>query len=115
MCNSLVTAGLLLLGVIGKHAALSEAPCACLWCAQVLAFTGENRAVAQYNKRLDKAFQAGVQASLATGLGIGATMLVMFSSYALALWYGSTLILQNAGYTGGTVMTVLFGVIIGGM
>ena len=70
----------------------------------------------QYSKLLDKAFWQGVKESAATGAGVGATLFVMFSSYALALWYGSVLIVQpGSGYSGGKVFSVLFGVIIGGM
>jgi len=64
-------------------------PPMCLWCAQVLAFTAENKAVEQYNKKLDKAFHAGVHSSLAAGLGIGTQPCCGHVSrpMPLALWY----------------------------
>ncbi|CAI5996599.1 unnamed protein product [Closterium sp. NIES-65] len=80
----------------------------------VVAFTGEHRAVQQYTVKLNKAFREGMKQSVGAAAGIGFTVLIMFSSYALALWYGSKLI-ANASYTGGDVFTVLFGVLIGGM
>ncbi|CAI5470840.1 unnamed protein product [Closterium sp. Yama58-4] len=80
----------------------------------VVAFTGEHRAVQQYTVRLNKAFRAGIKQSMSAAVGIGCTVFIMFSSYALALWYGSKLI-ADASYTGGDVFTVLFGVLIGGM
>ncbi|CAI7780581.1 unnamed protein product [Closterium sp. NIES-53] len=80
----------------------------------VAAFTGEHRAVQQYTVKLNKAFREGIKQSVGAAAGIGFTVLIMFSSYALALWYGSKLI-ADASYTGGDVFTVLFGVLIGGM
>ncbi|CAI5536823.1 unnamed protein product [Closterium sp. Naga37s-1] len=80
----------------------------------VAAFTGEHRAVQQYTVKLNKAFREGMKQSVGAAAGIGFTVLIMFSSYALALWYGSKLI-ADASYTGGDVFTVLFGVLIGGM
>ncbi|GJP35341.1 hypothetical protein CLOM_g19843 [Closterium sp. NIES-68] len=80
----------------------------------VAAFTGEHRAVQQYTVKLNKAFREGMKQSVGAAAGIGFTVLIMFSSYALALWYGSKLI-ADASYDGGDVFTVLFGVLIGGM
>ncbi|CAI7780578.1 unnamed protein product [Closterium sp. NIES-54] len=80
----------------------------------VAAFTGEHRAVQQYTVKLNRAFREGLKQSIAAGAGLGVTVFIMFSSYALALWYGSKMI-ADAGYTGGDVFTVLFGVIIGGV
>ncbi|GJP35340.1 hypothetical protein CLOM_g19842 [Closterium sp. NIES-68] len=80
----------------------------------VAAFTGEHRAVQQYTAKLNRAFREGVKQSVAAGAGLGVTVFIMFSSYGLALWYGSKMI-ADAGYTGGDVFTVLFGVIIGGV
>ncbi|CAI5507823.1 unnamed protein product [Closterium sp. Naga37s-1] len=71
----------------------------------VAAFTGEHRAVQQYSLKLNKAFREGVKQSVAAGAGLGVTVFIMFSSYALALWYGSKMI-ADAGYTGGDVFTV---------
>ncbi|CAI5536824.1 unnamed protein product [Closterium sp. Naga37s-1] len=71
----------------------------------VAAFTGEHRAVQQYSLKLNRAFREGVKQSVAAGAGLGVTVFIMFSSYALALWYGSKMI-ADAGYTGGDVFTV---------
>eukprot|EP00897_Mesotaenium_endlicherianum_P002209 jgi/Mesen1/2015/ME000148S01116 len=80
----------------------------------VASFAGEARAEKEYSRSLDKAFGMGVRQGVASGAGLGVTMLVMFSTYALALWYGSLLV-ANSGYSGGNVMSVLFAIIIGGM
>lgn len=82
----------------------------------VAAFTGEAKAVEQYGVSLDKAYKIGCRQGLFSGLGMGVTLLVMFSSYGLALWVGSIFIVNDiGGYTGGKVMSVLFAVLIGGM
>ncbi|KAH6777449.1 P-glycoprotein 21 [Perilla frutescens var. frutescens] len=78
----------------------------------VASFTGEKRAVSEYNKSLDKAYKSAVHEGLATGLGIGAVMFVMFCSYALGVWYGGKMILEK-GHSGGEILTVIVAVITG--
>lgn len=51
---------------------------------------------------------------LAAGLGFGTMMLIVFCSYALAVWYGAKMILEK-GYTGGDVVNVIFAVLTGSM
>lgn len=41
-------------------------------------------------------------------------MLIIFGSYALAIWFGSRMILEK-GYTGGQVMNVIIAVLTGSM
>lgn len=55
-----------------------------------------------------------VQQGLAAGLGIGAVLLIIFSSYGLAVWYGSKLIIEE-GYNGGTVIQIIISIMTGGM
>ncbi|KAB2625083.1 hypothetical protein D8674_016743 [Pyrus ussuriensis x Pyrus communis] len=80
----------------------------------VASFTGEKQAIANYNNSLIKAYNSGVQEGLASGFGIGAVMLVMMCSYALAIWFGGKMILER-GYTGGEVINVIFAVLTGSM
>ncbi|XP_024528405.1 ABC transporter B family member 4 isoform X2 [Selaginella moellendorffii] len=80
----------------------------------VASFTGEKRAVEDYDKALKRAYSAGVQQGIAAGLSLGFLLLIVFSSYALALWYGSKLVLHE-GFSGGRVMNVIFAVLTGGM
>ncbi|KAJ7520451.1 hypothetical protein O6H91_19G006400 [Diphasiastrum complanatum] len=80
----------------------------------VASFTGEKKAVDTYYSCLQKAYKAGVTQGLASGLGLGCAFFIMFCSYALALWYGSKLIVHE-GYTGGTVISVITTVVIGGI
>ncbi|KAM5568503.1 hypothetical protein ABKV19_016190 [Rosa sericea] len=78
----------------------------------VASFTGEKQAISNYNNSLNKAYTSGVQEGWASGLGFGVLMLVVFCTYALAVWFGGIMILER-GYKGGDVMTVIFSVLIG--
>ncbi|XP_011080370.1 ABC transporter B family member 4-like [Sesamum indicum] len=78
----------------------------------VVSFTGERQAVVKYEKSLSRAYEAGVQEGLAAGLGSGIFMLVLFSSYALGLWFGAKMIIDK-GYTGGQVLNVVMAVLSG--
>ncbi|KAJ9690881.1 hypothetical protein PVL29_013170 [Vitis rotundifolia] len=80
----------------------------------VAAFTGEKHAMEKYNRRLKVAYAATVKQGLASGFGVGVALLIVFFSYALAIWYGSKLIIEK-GYDGGKIVNVLFCVIGGGM
>jgi ATP-binding cassette subfamily B (MDR/TAP) protein 1 len=51
---------------------------------------------------------------LAAGVGLGIVMLVVFCSYALAVWFGGRMILEK-GYTGGDVINVIVAVLTGSM
>ncbi|XP_059632044.1 ABC transporter B family member 11-like isoform X1 [Cornus florida] len=78
----------------------------------VASFTGERQAIANYNKSLIKAYKSGVQEGLASGLSGGVFMFVIYSSYALAIWFGSKMII-NKDYTGGDVLNVVMAVLTG--
>ncbi|KAF9669198.1 hypothetical protein SADUNF_Sadunf14G0082900 [Salix dunnii] len=78
----------------------------------VASFTCEEQAISNYQKFLITSYKSGVQEGLAAGLGIGIVMSVVFSSFALAVWFGGKLILEK-GYTGGTVVNVIVALLIG--
>ncbi|KAJ4892497.1 ABC transporter B family member 4 [Raphanus sativus] len=80
----------------------------------VASFTGEKQAISNYNKHLVTAYKAGVMEGGSTGLGLGTLFLVVFCSYALAVWYGGKLILDK-GYTGGQVLNIIISVLTGSM
>ncbi|KAI3449330.1 hypothetical protein Pfo_005995 [Paulownia fortunei] len=80
----------------------------------VASFTGEKQAVADYERSLVKAYQSGVHEGLASGLGLGSVMFIIFCSYALAIWFGAKMILEK-GYTGGEVLNVIVAVLTGSM
>ncbi|KAJ6323369.1 hypothetical protein OIU76_010809 [Salix suchowensis] len=80
----------------------------------VVSFTGEKQAVDQYNKSLTEAVKTGSQEGLAMGVGFGMVAFIVFSNYALAVWFGAKMIL-NEGYNGGDVINVNFAVLMGSM
>ncbi|KAF7818078.1 ABC transporter B family member 21-like [Senna tora] len=80
----------------------------------VASFTGEKQAVSNYNKFLADAQKAGVREGFVAGMGLGSVMFCIFSGYALAIWYGSKLILDK-GYNGGTVINVVFAILTSSM
>ncbi|KAK8711430.1 hypothetical protein V6N13_146712 [Hibiscus sabdariffa] len=80
----------------------------------VASFTGEKQAIKNYDKSLVTAYKSGVQEGTAAGLGVGIVMLIVFCSYALAVWFGGKMILEK-GYTGGQVLNVIMAILIGSM
>ncbi|BFG28034.1 hypothetical protein CerSpe_143080 [Prunus speciosa] len=80
----------------------------------VASFTGEKRAIDKYNQKIKIAYKTMVQQGLATGIGLGTLMLIIFSTYGLAVWYGSKMIIKN-GYNGGQVINVIFAIMTGGL
>ncbi|XP_061995041.1 ABC transporter B family member 21-like isoform X2 [Rosa rugosa] len=80
----------------------------------VASFTREKQAISNYNNSLNKAYKSGVQEGWTSGLGSGALRLIVFCTYALAVWFGGIMILEK-GYKGGDVMTVIFSVLMGSL
>lgn len=68
----------------------------------------------KYDNTLKIAYAFTVQQGLVSGVGFGTFLLVLFSTYGLAIWYGSKLIIEK-GYRGGYVVNVLMAIMIGGM
>ncbi|CAI0469815.1 unnamed protein product [Linum tenue] len=80
----------------------------------VASFTGEKQSIENYKKHLVTAYKSGASEGLATGLGLGMLMFIMFASYGLAIWFGGKMILEK-GYTGGEVLNVIIAVLTGSM
>jgi len=80
----------------------------------VASFTGEKRAIDKYNEFLRTSYRSTVQQGIAMGLGIGSLLLIVFCSYALAVWYGARLIIEK-GYTGGYIINVIMAIMTGAM
>ncbi|CAD6231756.1 unnamed protein product [Miscanthus lutarioriparius] len=119
----LVVAGAVMSNVVTKMASLGQAAYAesSVVVEQtigsirtVASFTGEKRAVEKYNKSLKNAYKSGIREGLATGLGMGTVMVLLFCGYSLGIWYGAKLILEK-GYTGAKVMNVIFAVLTGSL
>ncbi|KAI4311051.1 hypothetical protein MLD38_035987 [Melastoma candidum] len=77
-------------------------------------FTGEKRAIAKYEESMLKASRAYVRGGLASGLGYGSMMCIVYCSFALALWFGGKMVLEK-GYSGGDVVSVIFAIIMGSL
>lgn len=54
--------------------------------------TGEEFELANYSVSLIEAFKIACKYGAYAGIGLGLTMLTMFSDYALSFWFGSVLI-----------------------
>ncbi|XP_057949997.1 ABC transporter B family member 9-like [Malania oleifera] len=80
----------------------------------VAAFTGEKQAIKSYYDKLVIAYASTVQQGLTSGMGLGVVLLIIFSTYGLAIWYGSQLIIEK-GYNGGQVINVIMAIMTGGM
>uniref|UniRef100_A0A3Q1EA68 ATP-binding cassette, sub-family B (MDR/TAP), member 4 n=1 Tax=Acanthochromis polyacanthus TaxID=80966 RepID=A0A3Q1EA68_9TELE len=78
----------------------------------VFAFSGQEKEIDRYHKNLEDAKQMGVKKAISANIAMGFTYLMIYLSYALAFWYGSTLVLSDE-YTIGNVLTVFFTVLIG--
>ncbi|KAG9306772.1 hypothetical protein G9A89_005672 [Geosiphon pyriformis] len=78
----------------------------------VVAFAGERREIVRYKEKLQIAYKVGVKKALISGIGMGAIMGILFSTYGLAFWYGAKLVV-NGELTGDQVLNVFFAIIIG--
>nr|DAD48108.1 TPA_asm: hypothetical protein HUJ06_018045 [Nelumbo nucifera] len=80
----------------------------------VASFTGEKQAINKYNAAIHKAYASSIQQGFASGMGLGTVLVIIFSSYGLAIWYGSKLIIEK-GYNGGVVINIIMSLMTGGM
>ncbi|XP_068529975.1 ATP-dependent translocase ABCB1-like isoform X1 [Anas acuta] len=78
----------------------------------VIAFGGQEKEIKRYRKNLEDAKRIGIKKAITANISMGVAFLLIYASYALAFWYGTTLIL-NDEYTIGKVLTVFFSVLIG--
>ncbi|XP_061676124.1 ATP-dependent translocase ABCB1-like isoform X7 [Syngnathoides biaculeatus] len=78
----------------------------------VFAYSGQQREIQRYHKNLEEARNMGIKKAISSNTAMGFTFMMIFLSYALAFWYGSTLV-RSKEYTTGTVLTVLFALIFG--
>uniref|UniRef100_A0A8C9QLH1 Phosphatidylcholine translocator ABCB4 n=1 Tax=Spermophilus dauricus TaxID=99837 RepID=A0A8C9QLH1_SPEDA len=78
----------------------------------VIAFGGQNKELERYQKYLENAKKIGVKKAISANISMGIAFLLIYASYALAFWYGSTLVISKE-YTIGNAMTVFFSILIG--
>uniref|UniRef100_H2YAP6 Uncharacterized protein n=1 Tax=Ciona savignyi TaxID=51511 RepID=H2YAP6_CIOSA len=80
----------------------------------VAAFGGEQKEVIRYSSKLDAAEKQGIRKGMTQGFFSGYMWCLIFLSYALAFWYGSSLVFdENINFSPGNLMTVFFAVLIG--
>ncbi|KAG0367828.1 Multidrug resistance protein 1 [Mortierella sp. AD032] len=80
----------------------------------VAAFGGQKRELQKFNVILKEAYKSGVKKAIATGLGTGSFIMIMFMGYSLAFYYGSRQV-KDGKMAPGDVLTVLFSTMIGAM
>ncbi|XP_035936817.1 phosphatidylcholine translocator ABCB4 isoform X2 [Halichoerus grypus] len=78
----------------------------------VIAFGGQNKELERYEKHLENAKKIGIKKAISANISMGIAFLLIYASYALAFWYGSTLIISKE-YTIGNAMTVFFSILVG--
>lgn len=84
----------------------------------VIAFGGEKKELERYSSRLLPAEKNGKKKGVYSGLGGGLMWFIIYCCYALAFWYGISLILADRDkidkdYTPAVLIIVLFGVLAG--
>ncbi|XP_067304664.1 ATP-binding cassette, sub-family B (MDR/TAP), member 4 [Pseudorasbora parva] len=78
----------------------------------VFAFGGQKKEILRYHKNLENAKNVGIRKAITVNIAMGFTFFMIYMSYALAFWYGSTLILAGE-YDIGILLMVFFSVLIG--
>ncbi|KAL2081432.1 hypothetical protein ACEWY4_023285 [Coilia grayii] len=81
----------------------------------IAAFGGEEKEVERYDRNLGEAQAWGVKKGTITGMFQGYLWCIIFLCYGLAFWYGSKLVIDKKELTPGSLMQVLFGVLLGAM
>ncbi|XP_068114232.1 ATP-dependent translocase ABCB1-like [Hyperolius riggenbachi] len=80
----------------------------------VVAFNGQEKAMSRYITNLHEAKKVGIKKSIIINLSVGLTQFFIFGAYALGLWYGTKLTVDEPeNYTIGRVLIVFFSVQIG--
>lgn len=96
-------------GAYAKAGAVAEQAISCI--RTVAAFGGQDKEAAKYDEKLAEAEKKGISKALLTGVSIGVTMLVLFGSYALAFWYGASMV-RDGEISAGDIVVVFFSVLV---
>ncbi|XP_043821847.1 phosphatidylcholine translocator ABCB4 isoform X4 [Dromiciops gliroides] len=70
----------------------------------VIAFGGQNKELERYQRHLENAKKIGIKKAISANISMGIAFLLIYASYALAFWYGSTLVISKE-YTIGNALT----------
>ncbi|ELU17748.1 hypothetical protein CAPTEDRAFT_209638 [Capitella teleta] len=79
----------------------------------VVAFGGQEKESIRYADNLIEARNMGFKKGLVNSIGISCIYLILFSSYALAFWYGTDLVSKDT-ISAGNLLTVFFSIMMGG-
>ncbi|KAK6044075.1 ABC transporter transmembrane region [Cooperia oncophora] len=79
----------------------------------VHALCGHRRELTRFEAALEKGRQTGLVKYFYMGIGVGFGQMCTYVSYALAFWYGSTLIINDPMLDRGRIFTVFFAVMSG--
>ncbi|KAM9308184.1 ATP-binding cassette sub-family B member 5-like [Gastrophryne carolinensis] len=74
----------------------------------VVAFGGQEKEIKRYTNNLVEGKNIGIKKAMTSQLAVGVMFFIIYASYALGFWYGTTLILNDGGYTIGLAMVVFF-------
>ncbi|XP_052474766.1 ATP-dependent translocase ABCB1 isoform X2 [Carassius gibelio] len=78
----------------------------------VFAFGGQKKEILRYHKNLEDAKNFGIKKAITVNIAMGFTFFMIYMSYALGFWYGSTLILAGE-YNIGMLLTIFISVTTG--
>ncbi|KAM3861971.1 bile salt export pump [Diretmus argenteus] len=81
----------------------------------VAAFGGEEKEAERYDRNLVEAQNWGIKKGAIVGAFQGYLYCIIFLCYALAFWYGSTLVIDTKELSPGGLVQVFFGVLIAAM
>ncbi|XP_041039616.1 ATP-dependent translocase ABCB1-like [Carcharodon carcharias] len=79
----------------------------------VVAFGGQKKEIERYHRNLGEAKKIGIKKATTANLSTGFAYFMILGSYAIGFWYGTTLVLENSGYSIGIVLTIFFCVTFG--
>ncbi|KAI8646170.1 P-loop containing nucleoside triphosphate hydrolase protein [Parasitella parasitica] len=80
----------------------------------VYSFTLQKRFSKRYDEKLDEACQYGIKRGVSLGFGFATFMFILFCTFGLALWYGSTKVVQGE-LTGPDVFVAFLSMMMGSM
>ncbi|KAI9354744.1 putative ABC transporter protein [Pilaira anomala] len=78
----------------------------------VYSFSLQKKFSKLYNEKTEAVCKLGIKRGIVTGFGTGFFLFCLFSSFGLALWYGSTLVVKGLS-TSGDVFIVFMAMMIG--
>ncbi|KAM4684600.1 LOW QUALITY PROTEIN: ATP-binding cassette sub-family B member 5 [Amazona ochrocephala] len=80
----------------------------------VVAFNGQQKALAKYDANLEVARSVGLKKSITTNTSLSVSQFLIFGPYALAFWYGTKLTAEDENYDISRVL-IVFPVFIGAL